>query len=237
MPLPRRHALSLAAALAFCLSSPARAQLGLSVSADTDYRYRGVSLSDGRPDVSLNVTYDDRSGVYAGATAIAAEGVHGSARILGYIEYIGFSEPVSRDISWDVGVNNSSISQRPHNNYNIDYVETFTGITARDVDVHVYYSPNYLGDGFGAVYLDLNGAVRPAPGWRLFAHAGVLTPLRDSGEQRARREYYDLRAGVAAAFKSFEVQLAWTSTRPSFSYPPGIRQKQDALVFGASYFF
>jgi uncharacterized protein (TIGR02001 family) len=237
VPAPHRLALSLAAALAFCLSSPARAQLGFSVSADSDYRFRGVSLSDGKPDVNLNVTYDNRSGFYAGATAIGAESAHGGAHILAYLEYIGFSAPISGNIAWDAGVSNSTVSQRPYNPYNIDYVEAFAGVVTRDFNVHVYYSPNYIGEGFDAVYLDLNGAVRPRQGWRVFAHAGVLTPLGVGGEPGSRREHYDLRVGVAAAFANTEVQLAWTTTSPGFNYPPGVRQRRDAVVVGASYFF
>src|SRR5215468_4243490 len=43
-------------------AAPARAQVGVSLSADSDHRFRGVSLSDGRPVVSLSLSYDHDSG-------------------------------------------------------------------------------------------------------------------------------------------------------------------------------
>ena len=54
------------------VASPAAAQVGVSASLLTDYLYRGVSLSDGRPAASLTLSYDHPSGAYGGLTASSA---------------------------------------------------------------------------------------------------------------------------------------------------------------------
>ena len=50
------------------LSSSVLAQLGASVALDSDYRFRGVSLSGSHPSESLALDYDSADGTYAGAS-------------------------------------------------------------------------------------------------------------------------------------------------------------------------
>ena len=42
------------------------AQTTVSAAIESDYRFRGISLSDGKPDVRFNIGYDHKSGAYAG---------------------------------------------------------------------------------------------------------------------------------------------------------------------------
>ena len=238
MPAPRRHTLSIAVTfLALCLAAPARAQLGFSASVDSDYVFRGLSLSGGKPDLSLNVSYDHPSGLYAGASAIGAEGVGGGARMFGYLEYVGFTRRINAHLSWDVGATNSDYLETPYKQYNSDYTELYAGLIIDDVSAHIYYSPSYIGAGLSTLYVDLNGAYRPARHWRLFGHAGLLTPVGGPVGLGDHHERYDLRAGVAADFGGAEIRLAWTTTGPGVDYAAGFGQGRDAVVVGASYFF
>ena len=50
-------------------ASEACAQVSGSVTLVSDYRYRGISLSDGRPTAQLSVAYDRPDGWYMGAFA------------------------------------------------------------------------------------------------------------------------------------------------------------------------
>lgn len=238
MPAPRFHTLSIIFTVApLLLAAPAAAQLGVSVSADTDYRLRGVSLSDGEPDLGLNLSYDHGSGLYGGASLIGVEGPHGGARLLGYVDYIGYAARFDKTNAWDIGVTNSDYREEVTRPYTLDYTEIYVGLVRDDFNAHVYYSPSYFGDGVSTVYLDLNGTVRPVRQWRLFGHVGVLTPVSGSSRPDSRREYYDLRAGVAAEFRGGELRLAWTTTTPDLDYPISRRQGRAALVLGAALFF
>jgi len=47
-------------------SGASNAQFGASLGVESDARFRGISLSGGRPDLRLSLSYDHASGVYAG---------------------------------------------------------------------------------------------------------------------------------------------------------------------------
>ena len=238
MAAPRFHTLSVVfTVISLLLAAPAAAQLGISVSADSDYRLRGVSLSAGKPDLSLSVSYDHSSGFYGGASLIGIEGLHGGAQFLGSVEYIGYTARFDQTNALDVGVTNSNYRLDITRPYTLNYTEIYAGIVRDDFNAHIYYSPSYLGEAVGTVYLDLNGAVRPARHWRLFGHVGVLTPVNGWAGSGSRRESYDLRAGVAAEFRGGELRLAWTATSPDLDYPVGRKQGRAALVLGAALFF
>jgi len=219
------------------LAIPARAQIGVSLSAETDYRYHGVSLTGGKPDLSLNLSYDHGSGLYAGASAIGTQGPRGDVRALGFVEYVGFVARTGAETAWDAGVNHSNLTVDVIRPYTYDYSEYYVGLLKNNYSFHLYYSPNYLGQGVNTIYADLDGAVRPAAHWRLFAHAGVLTSTGGGRAPDGRQERYDVRAGVAAEFGGGEVRLAWTAISPYAEYPAGRMQSRDALVLGASYYF
>src|SRR5688572_11071213 len=53
-----------------CFEAPALADIGASISVQSDARFRGRSLGRGRPTASLALSYDGPEGVYLGATAL-----------------------------------------------------------------------------------------------------------------------------------------------------------------------
>jgi uncharacterized protein (TIGR02001 family) len=237
VPLLRVHTLSIVfAGLPLCAATAAEPQVGGSASIESDYRYRGIPLTDGKPALSLSISYDHDSGLYAGASAIGASGAHNSVRI-GATEYLGYVARVSTRTAWDLGVTHSDFRVNSAERRSFDYTELYTGVIKDHVSAHVHYSPNYFGQGVSTVYVDLDGAFRPARQWRIFGHVGVLTPVNGSASPGSYRERYDLRAGVAAEFKGGELQLAWTTTRPDLAYPAGHTQNRDALVIAATCFF
>lgn len=255
------------AAVAATCASPARAQVSFTLSADSDYRVRGISLSDGKPDLSLSLAYDHSSGLYAGASLLADENLQGGARMLGALAYAGYSTRITDGLAWDIGAEYAHISDQAsyriqlpapdppvypatglagssyvlniQRRYDGDYSEVYAGLVGGGASVRLSYSPDYLDEHVQTLYLDLSGSVRPAPRWRLFGHVGALTPVGGSGQPMVESGYerYDLRAGAAFELKDCELRLVWTSVRPSFDYPFLLRQRKDALVFGASYFF
>lgn len=211
-------------------AAPARAQVTGGVSLQSDYRFRGISLSNGRPVGSASLAYDHASGFYAGAQVIA-ENQDGPA-LLGHIEYLGFATPKTAGASFDIGVNNESLSQYAGRRYPLNYTEVYAGVIGNHVSAHFHYSPNYFRPGVKSGYADIDGVIRPADNWRLFGHLGTTFPI---GESEGRRQRYDLRAGVARQFRNFEIQAAVTATTPA---PPATTpQSPTAILVAASYFF
>jgi len=224
-------ALALSPALA---GSPAAAQLAASAAVQTDYRYRGRSLTERRPAAAINVSYDHASGLYAGATAVAADTARTGLKLLYDTQYLGYARRLSPGLAWDLGVTRSEFISYRNGRRNVENKEAYVGLALPNVSLRLHYAPDYVKSGTRTLYGDLNGSYRLRPDWRMFGHAGVLTqvggPLR-AGTPRSR---WDLSAGTAVLFRSVEASLTWTHLHP---YPVGRPAQQDVAVLGVTYFF
>jgi uncharacterized protein (TIGR02001 family) len=229
--------LSLAAALAAGWSSPARAEVGFAASLTSDYRVRGISLSDRQPALSLQVAYDDPSGVYASATFVAAGGVHYGVQQIGLSANVGYALRTARGANLDFGLSAADYHLPSERRYGLSYAEVYAGISNQNLSAHLYYSPNYLGQDVQTLYLAVDATTRPRGRFRLFAHAGVLAPVSAAPAYGLRRPQFDFKAGVAATLGRCETQLAWTHVGPETDYPGEHTQVRDAVVVGASVFF
>jgi uncharacterized protein (TIGR02001 family) len=215
---------------ALAMAAPARAQISGALGIQSDYRFRGISLSDREPVLTLDLAYDHPSGLYAGGSAIALD-EHGP-RALGFIEYAGFATPRIGRVSLDFGLDNQNLSAYADKRYPLNYSEVYVGVAGRALSAHLYYSPNYFRSGVQTLYASVDGSVKPAEDWRLFGHLGATTPL---GRIAGRRQRYDLRAGVARRFGPLELQASVTATTPA--PPPIYPPERAALVVGASWSF
>lgn len=225
----RAHSLFAALALLAALASHARAQVTVSAAVDSDYRFRGLTLSGGQPDLRLNLSYDHKSGVYAGLSVVGARKYDGTAGLVSDIEYVGFVSPRLRGMAWEAGLTHTHI--REHVVY--DYSEVYGGVLSDHFSARLSWSPRYYGRRMSTVYADLNAGQRLSTHWRVFGHAGALTPL--TGLQRKGR--YDVRAGVAASLRNYELQLAWTKSNPVVVYPGRTVYSGEAVVVTATCYF
>jgi uncharacterized protein (TIGR02001 family) len=183
----------------------------------TNYTYRGVSLSDGQPALDVALLYDDKSGAYVGGSLIGEVARGRGAQWLGHQEYLGYALRLPAGPTLDFGVNNLYYQSYSYPHGDEDATEVYAGWVTDLLNYYVHYSPNYFRPGARALYGEVNGAVRLLHPLRLFGHAGALTPL---GGGYDNKERYDVRAGIVAAFKHGEVQLAWTTARPAPIYVP-----------------
>jgi uncharacterized protein (TIGR02001 family) len=215
-------------------AGPAFAQLTSSLSADSDYLYRGVNLSGGRPVVRLDLAYDHPSGAYGGVSLIgmrdSAYGDIGPKSIgLSSIGYAGYVWQPAQGPSWEAGVSDTHI----RNGGDHDYNEVYGGVITRAFTARLYYAPHYYGSRTRTLYSELSTARRLTASWRAFLHAGMLTPL----DGAYRRERYDVRAGLAVSLSHYEIQAAWSRTNPVAGYPMHRPADGNALVLSASCFF
>src|ERR1700744_2254020 len=88
-PLINRNLFFASALLPLGLIFPvaAHAQLVAAATLETQYRLRGVALSNGQPDLRLALSYDHSSGAYGGVSAIGGETDRNGVQPLGYIGY------------------------------------------------------------------------------------------------------------------------------------------------------
>jgi len=219
------------------VAGAANAQVSASASLTSDYQYRGVSLSDGRAALSLDIAYDHVSGLYAGGSAIAEDTATAGVEMLGHVEYAGYSRRVNSADTWDVGITNQNISKYYDKRYVLNYAQVYTGLNTAHFSYYIYYSPNYFGTSYHTVYADVSGALRLTRRWRVFGHAGVLAAFGGSGRLPGAYQQYDFRAGVAAQLGRGEVRLMWTTVSPGTDYLAGHPQSHPTVTLGATAFF
>jgi uncharacterized protein (TIGR02001 family) len=200
----------------------------------SDYRYRGLSLSDERPALSASVTYDHASGLYGELTGIAASAGGDS---LGYQVYAGYARRLASGASWDVGVTHTDVGGYGEARYRVRYTEGYAGLSLRNWSARLYYSPDYLGEGVQTLYADLQATAAPRPNLRLFVHGGLLTPLRAGQYAEIRRNQYDAAVGAAVQVKAIELKLTLTAFGPTADYLASHGQARETAVVSASYAF
>ena len=96
------------------------AQMAGSVGVMSDDRYRGVSLSDGRPAVQLSIDRDFAGGTYAGLMLSSVRlrdqgGVH-------WLPYVGITREHD-GLRWEAGAQYHGFSAR-----GLDFVQWFAGV-------------------------------------------------------------------------------------------------------------
>lgn len=204
-------------------AAPLRAQVSGSIGIASDYRYRGLSLSEdmAAPLVALNV--DTAAGVYAGLAASRARLTQTTADAVA-TGYAGIALPLTQSVAWEVGASETAFHRAPRYNYR----ELYAGLNSERLGARLYYSPRYVGVGARMVYGEINGNWPLAERIDLIAHAGYLHVLGDAvnswGVRPAPRA--DGRFGVSVVEGAWNAQLAYSVTRDGASLYPGVYGSQ-----------
>jgi uncharacterized protein (TIGR02001 family) len=207
------------------------AQVSFSASIASDYRYRGISLSDQSPSPQLGVNYDSSAGAYAGLSLAKARFRYTGAKAQA-IAYAGWAQRLGANLSWDAGA--SATSFRGAEKYN--YQEWYAGLNGARSGVRLSLSPRYFGVGGKTAYLEFNGSHALTPDWDLVAHAGYLHALGNAERWRyPTKARFDGRLGVATELEGWAVQLAYTATRENAAlYQGGVGSSARRVVLSTS---
>ncbi len=206
----------------------ASAQTVFSLSADSDYRYRGVSLSRGRPDLRLSLDYDHADGCYAGAAVTAVE-LDDRRRQAQWLAYGGCAGSATGDLTADAGLSLARFGRDAA----YDYGEVYAGVSASRWNLRTHLSPSYFGSGQRTAYLEINIGLPLTLPWRLFGHLGVLRKIGHATAE-VERESVDMRFGMATAFRDWQWQLARVSGRPQGIYPVPYEFARQAWVLSST---
>lgn len=230
---------SAARRIAACLfgiiaAAPARAEIGVTVSVESDDRYRGKTYSSGRPVTALALAYDDARGPYVGVTATAT---FSRPELISIQEYAGYALRTASGTRLDVGVTNYDYTRYYSLNQAETYYEVYAGIGNRRVSAHVYYSPNYIGLHYASVYFDLGAVARPSDKWRVIGHLGYVATLDRPPFPLPPRGSYDWRASVVRRVGKAELQLAWDGSGPYPDFYDHRPQHRSAFVAGGTFAF
>ena len=105
------------------------AEVSGSMTLVSDYRYRGVSLSDEKPAAQLSVAYDHASGWYAGAFGSTVQLADQSGRNLQMLSYVGYAKRARSGLSWEAGAGYYAFSGAG----GYDYPEVYWGLASEVV--------------------------------------------------------------------------------------------------------
>lgn len=192
-----------------------------SLSAVSDYRYRGVSLTGNDPAAQATLNYDDPSGLYAGAFVSNVRLPNAPGREAQVIAFAGYAWQLPSGVSGEAGVDYSAFTRT----HGYDYPEIYLGFASGNVNGRVYYTPRYFGRFGDAVYGELNYAQPLVDRFRFVAHGGVLHSRRyDSYRGSGDRATFDARTGVGVDLDAFNLEIVWV----------GLSNAQSAYAFVAS---
>ena len=217
---------TLAALFCGCMAVATSAHAGTtgSVALTSDYVFRGVSQTDGKPALQGGVEFASDGGFYAGAWGSNVSWLSDlsttAAPISSSLEldvYGGYRGKLSDAVSYDVGLLYYAYpGDFPAGFNSADTLEVYAGITvaaSEKVSLGAKYSISTTdlfgyADSDGSGYLDLTANFAVAEGWTIGAHAG-----RQWIEGNDAFEYTDWKLGVTKAFDNgFSVGLAYTGT-------------------------
>lgn len=201
-------------------ASTARAEVSGSFAVLSDDRYRGASLTDGRPAVQASVAYDHPVGAYAGALL---SNVHLSNDIIGAraLLYLGYGHQLKGDVVWDVGIATHRLPV-PDTPPPYDYTEWYVGIGNASTTVRAFHSSDYYGVGAHSWYVEANRSRRIGGRYVVSAHVGyrVIDQPPAGAYEGVDGSRFDFKAAVGVDVLDLLVELSLVGTNRSAEQCP-----------------
>ena len=209
--MPRLFAIALLALAA----APGWAQVSGQIALATDYRFRGISLSDG-PALEASLSYDHSTGLYAG---VFASNVDVPQSGVGVQAYGGYARRWGDAKAWDVGIVGYVYPSSPSGR-RYDFAEAFAGITLERVGLRVYASNDYYGSGNPSLYGEGSAGFALTAWLTLGVHLGLLGVWPQASEGGAQTRL-DGRIGLTTQAAGFTVDLSVVGTSAQGTRCPG----------------
>jgi uncharacterized protein (TIGR02001 family) len=222
-------------ATALALSTPAAAQTGAAFSILSDYRFRGFSLSDGRPVGIFDLSYDAPSGLYGAASGSIVVSRGEGLQPLGIQLNAGYAKRLRSGLTIDAGVVHSAYSEYSSRGSAYSYTEVYAGLGGKIVSGRLSVSPDYLRHGVWTVYGEANGSIPAGSKLRFTGHLGLLLPLDYQGAEGHYRHEFDWRLGIERDFGRLSVHADWAEARPGDERYPAASHNRTGLILGITY--
>ena len=214
-------------------ATPASAEIGLAASVFSDSRFRGYSLSEGRPVGTFDFAYDDASGFYA---ALSASGVlrrGGNPAPFALQGDAGYAKRLASGTTVDVGITHTTYSHYSSGERGTSLSEIYAGVARGAVSSRLSMSPHYFERGRWTAYGEVNASVSPARNWSVDGHAGMLVTFRAPSTESYRPDF-DWSVGVTRALGRVSLHASWSDGAPGHDFYNKHRHSRSALVLGAS---
>lgn len=211
------------------LPHPALAQVAGSIALSSADMFRGESLSGDDPALSVAVSIDHSSGLFAGGSVTVTAGEH-SPRFSSSSQYAGFAMR-SGETSIEAGVIHRDYGDMFDTAYRKHYFEGFVGVSRRSLRARVYISPDYLVDGRNTYYGEVNLRILKVGKWSLNGHAGLAVIPKDlDSPEHGMDTYRDWSLQVTRPVGKFSLSLSVAAT----NYPVFSENGRAKVVFAIS---
>ena len=190
-----------AAALLLASGAVAHAEVTGTITAVSDYDFRGISLSATDPALQGSIDWAGESGWYLGAWASNIDygkGVDGDLEIDLYGGYAGETEG---GFGYDVGL---VYYTYPGADDISDYPELYVGLSYGWFEFKQWYTNDYGGTSDDGWYTEGNANFELPAGFGLGLHAGY-----NYGDAFDKTEYMDYSIGVTYTLGHFDLGLKW----------------------------
>ncbi|GAB3369860.1 hypothetical protein GCM10027431_17250 [Lysobacter rhizosphaerae] len=191
---------------ALLAAAGAHAQVSGTVTLTSDYRWRGISLSDEGPALQLGLAYDTAGGWYAGAMLSSVRRPFGTEADLQAIAYAGYARRMRGNLSWDAGAEYVALVGEPDYNY----PEFHVGLASQRLGARLSYAPRYPDRDVPAVYFELNGNQPMGRRLRLLGHLGWQRRGEDGTGDDGGDTRVDAQVGLGIALEPFDLRIAWS---------------------------
>lgn len=185
-------------------AAAAHAELSATATGISDYRFRGISLTNDDPALQGSIDWAGENGFYVGAWA---SNIDFGNDVDGDIEvdlYAGFAGGAEDGLGWDVGI---VWYAYPGADDIDDYPEIYAGLSFGVFDVKQWYSNDLSGTELDGWYTEGNASFALPANLTLNLHAGY-----NYGDAFDDTEYLDYSIGLAYTLGNFELGLAWIDT-------------------------
>ncbi|MDY0748781.1 TorF family putative porin [Paucibacter sp. R3-3] len=219
------------ASLAWLLASitpPALAELGGTVSIQSDARDRGLSYSDDKPAAQLTLAYDGNGGWYGGGTAMRAKFSEHSSNVIS--AYGGRVVNLAPGLDAEAGLQFNHYASITR----YDFGELYAGLLGERWSARLHYANDYYGTGQHSVYGELNFNWPLRKTLMASAHLGALNGSRGDYGITHGDTRFDSRLGLAWQVQSVELQLSWVAVSRGGPYTWMTERRRNALVLGLS---
>jgi uncharacterized protein (TIGR02001 family) len=219
------------AAAALTLSAvAAQAEITGTVTALSDYNWRGITQTSQDPALQGSIDYAHDSGFYVGAWASNVDFGDCCDEEVEVNIYSGFSG--GETVTWDVGINYYWYPGAD----SLDFPEIYVGLGYEWFETKLWYSNDFGNYDESAFYLEGNGAWELPANFGLNAHIGYSD---GDGVEAAygQDNYFDWSVGVTYALGNFELGLSYVdgSDLETLDGTPGdVGSSEGVAIFSVS---
>jgi uncharacterized protein (TIGR02001 family) len=203
----------LGAGALFFVAATSQAQLSSTITATSDYDFRGFSQSAKDPALQASLDYAFSNGIAIGAWASNVDFDNDADIELDY--YASYTGTIKEGLSWSIG---GTFYSYPGSDDTGEYPEFFVGLGFDRFSIKQWYSNKFYDTDRSAQYTEVNGTFPLQQGFSLLAHAGYSWGdfwEADFSEGGGGGELFDYSIGVGYDWNHVNLNLKVTGTDAS----------------------